>query len=156
MPRPIALVGSIGAGKTTIARALAGELGFVYLGADDVRLRLTGDPAATQDGRVWQVLSDLADEHLAGGVVLDSTGCALAYRRLVYRLDCFTVRLSCSWRTWQQREGQRGRSDVRFPLWRSSTWASGECAFDVSIATDEFSPSRVLDIVLWEYGAVKA
>jgi uncharacterized protein len=85
-PAVIAVCGLSGMGKTSVARAIAGELGLRVVSSDDVRRSLFGDakkPAAYGEGaytaeasrQTYQTLIEEGRELLAqsGGVVLDAT-----------------------------------------------------------------------------------
>ena len=153
--RALGICGTVGAGKTTLARRFATEFGFVYLGADDIRMRITGDPAA-RDERVWLVLANLAMSHrdASTSVVLDSTGIAPMYRRTITGLggDCFRVRLECDWRTWQARESKRARTgEVHYPMWLASLKGSRSLGVHAALATDHLSPANVFDLVVSGY-----
>lgn len=152
----IAICGAIGAGKTTLARQLADELGFDRLSADEIRLELTGDPEA-RGMAVWIELVTRAQANVQAGksLILDSTGIARTYRELVTSLgdDCFRVRLECSWRTWLLREGGRARiGEVKYPSWKASLIKSRQIPVDLVLSTDRMTSGAVLDRVLEQYG----
>jgi len=88
-PILVVIVGLVGTGKTTVAKALAERLGLEYISSDETRKRLAGMPETEhrQEGfdrgiyspaftdSVYDVILDMAGEGLLGGksVVLDAS-----------------------------------------------------------------------------------
>jgi len=83
-PIVIAVTGAIGAGKTTLASALAGAYGALHLSSDDVRLSLFRK-ARRHGDRVFEELHRRFERAIAQGrgVVLDSTGMSPRFRALL-------------------------------------------------------------------------
>lgn len=83
-PIVIAVTGAIGAGKTTLASALAADYGALHLSSDDVRLSLSRK-ARRHGDRVFDELHRRFERAIAQGraVVLDSTGMSPRFRALL-------------------------------------------------------------------------
>ncbi len=85
----VILMGVAGAGKTTVGRALAGELGWGFIDADDVHTRASvekmrrGEPLAEDDRRPWlEAIGGLiaAKEHNAQSAVVACSALREAHR----------------------------------------------------------------------------
>jgi shikimate kinase len=116
----IFLVGMMGAGKTTLGRALAQRLGMEFIDTDRILVERTGVPVATifeiegEEGfrrRESQAIAELADRR--GFVVATGGGAILLEENRRVMRECGTVvflraRLECLW--------ERTRHDTTRPL----------------------------------------
>ena len=110
-PVVIAVTGAIGAGKTTLASALAADYGALHLSSDDVRLSLSRK-ARRHGDRVFEELHRRFERAVAQGrsIVLDSTGMSPRFRALLraHREHIIHVHLLLSDpMRFQERESQR-------------------------------------------------
>ncbi|MGZ3503214.1 MAG: AAA family ATPase [Vulcanimicrobiaceae bacterium] len=105
----VAITGSIGSGKTTVARLLESELDAVRLSSDELRRDLCGSVI----GRTADVFNVMCRRMHAArferDVILDSTGMSPQFRRALayYRSSIFHVHLMCDEAAWRSRESQR-------------------------------------------------
>ena len=151
----LVIIGSIGAGKTTLARNLEQHAGFIRISADDVRLEMTGS-STSWSPVVWSEVQRRANDAVANdsSVVIDATGAAPEFPSLIQSLGSpLVVRLECEWRTWQIRELRRERQGVKFPQWRSATIRSRAIPA-WTIHTDNLKPSRVFAMVVNHLGCI--
>lgn len=84
MTRKILIMGLPGAGKTTLARALAPRLGAVHFDADEVRTNINKDLGFTRDDRIEQArrMGWLCDRVVAaGGMAIADFVCPLVETR---------------------------------------------------------------------------
>lgn len=141
----VVVIGSIGAGKTTLTKRMALEMGFIRIGADDIRLQMTGSPTSWSPV-VWselrrRVLLAVADDR---DVVVDATGSASRFPSLIAALSPdLIVRLESDWRTWADREKRRGRNGVSYKDWRYSLTGSRRVRAGLVVDTTRISPSAV-------------
>lgn len=147
--QPVLIVtGPIGAGKTTVASALAGRYGAVLLSSDALR---------SNRKHGFDRMASALDDALARGrrVVLDSTGMSFRFRRLAVRVraQALHVQLAVDPPQWEARERQRVD---RAPLDRGVYQRSARIVFDpppdLALDTSALSPTDVIAAVgsAWE------
>ncbi len=165
-PRPVVLVGFMGAGKSTVGRLLAQRLGVPFADSDDVIGQRAGRPPreifATQGEAAFRALErDVVRElvsaggagvvALGGGAVEDpSTREVLRQARVVYLEVSFARVLA-----------RVGRDPGRPVLARPDlpeVFAARQSAYravaDVTVATDALAPPQVAERVLTALAAV--
>lgn len=82
----VVIVGTPGSGKTTLARRLRDDHGYVHLEADAIRLTITGSPTKWSP-LVWAQMGDRGRTALQSrDVVIDSTGTSPSWPALVTEL----------------------------------------------------------------------
>lgn len=153
--RGLALVGFMGAGKSTVGRVLAGRLGWPFVDTDQVLIRRFGAIAAQlRDGeasfraREAEVVRELCDESLrvlatGGGAFLDeaSRRCLEASYDTVYLaapLHVLADRVAGAGRPlWDDDVVQR--FEVRRPVYETARWV---------VDTEGRTPGQVADEVM--------
>lgn len=139
----LAVTGSIGAGKTTLASRLAAEHGALLLSSDAIRLELT--PAQRRRGeRLFKELHRRFEAALQEGraVVLDSTGMSPRFRALLraHRNELVHVHLLLrDPQCFEARERQRSdreQGPLPYAAFRRSQRVAFHDAPDLVVATD--------------------
>lgn len=148
-PIVIAVTGAIGAGKTTLASALAADYGALHLSSDEVRLSLSRKARRSGD-RVFEELHRRFERAVAQGrsVVLDSTGMSPRFRALLraHRKDIVHVHLLLGDpRRFEERESRRTdrpAGALPFSAFARSCTIEFHDPADVLVQTDEFTPDE--------------
>lgn len=163
----VAITGSIGAGKTTLASRVASERGAVLISSDSVRAQLSPNQRGRGDC-VFAELHRRFEQALREGrdVILDSTGMSPRFRALLRAHRSSLVHLHLVLndpRTFAERE--RGRSDredgpLTYAAFRRSQRVEFHETPDLIVATDRLDADALHELAgsfleLWRRNVVQ-
>lgn len=150
----VAVTGTIGAGKTTLASRLAAELHALHLSSDEVRRSLSRKARRSGD-RVFAELHRRFERALGDrqSVVLDSTGMSPRFRALLraHRADVVHVHLLLrDPKRFEERERERNdrpAGPLAFAAFHRSAAVQFHEPPDLVVATDDLTPEQVYERV---------
>jgi predicted kinase len=147
--RLILIGGAPGTGKTTIATALAGRLGYVLVGTDSIRQEspLASDYSATAKAAIYRMLLERARTALAHGesVVADATWTDQTTRDLAVRVSAETSSPLVAFECQAPTDLAARRAQLRWQAGGSTSAAGAQVAAMLAAARVSWPEAIVLD-----------